>query len=62
MRFANNSRMAALSPKMRSKVGAIVARSRGVSLTSKTMNGRSDMRQTSDWSALRVKLSSLPSI
>src|SRR5580704_3712919 len=43
MKLANQSRMSRLSPKMRSKVGSIVRRSRRVSLTSKTINGRSDM-------------------
>src|ERR1700733_8353977 len=40
MKLANHRRMALLSPKMRSKVGSIVSRSRSVSLTSKTIRGR----------------------
>ena len=43
MRFANHSRIADSSSKMRSNVGAIVSRSSSVSFTSKTIRGRSDM-------------------
>src|SRR5215813_8618908 len=41
--LANHKRMALLSPKMRWKVGSIVSRSRSVSFTSKTINGRAAM-------------------
>src|SRR5215469_4543508 len=47
IRFENHNRIADLSPKMRSKVGAIVSRLSSVSLTSKTIRGSSDIRQTS---------------
>jgi hypothetical protein len=40
MKMANHRRMALFSPKMRWKVGSIVARSRSVSLTSKTIKRR----------------------
>src|SRR5882757_7526460 len=40
MKLANHKRMALFSPKIRSKVGSIVSRSRSVSLTSKTIRGK----------------------
>ena len=43
IRLANHSRIAAGSPKILSKTGRIESRSSRVSLTSKTMTGRSDM-------------------
>src|SRR5262249_38258889 len=43
MKLANHRRIALFSPKMRSKVGSIVARSSSVSFTSKTINGRTAM-------------------
>src|SRR5262245_30029544 len=46
MRLANHRRMALFSPKIRSKVGSIVCRSRSVSLTSKTIRGSSAISKT----------------
>src|SRR5258705_153832 len=43
MKLANHRRIASLSPKIRAKVGPIVSRSSSVSLTSKTIRGRSAM-------------------
>src|SRR4029077_9204761 len=43
MSGANHNRRAERSPKIRSKVGVRLSRSRSVSLTSKTIKGRSDM-------------------
>src|SRR5262249_22931483 len=56
MRWANHRRMAAGSLKIRSKVGRITSRSSRVSLTSKTMIGRSVTGDLSFAGGLRASL------
>src|SRR5262249_5636461 len=60
--LANHKRMALLSPKMRWKIGSIVPRSRSVSFTSKTINGRAAMSRSCLWCAPPLEFASLSAL